>query len=509
MNAQQDIVRTTQAASCSSRKQKLSWWAFWSVFLTYFAGGFQYGYSLGSMNAAAVPIQTALQDYHMMRHNQTMTENELQVTWVSILACFPVGGIIGSFFVNQLRKFEYRKTLAILHSATVLASILLALTYAGRAFELLIVGRLIIGFVTATAGTGIAPLYMVEVSPRHLRGILGALFSISISLGNFMANIFGLQQLLGNSSLWPVLLFLTCVPSILLLMFWYFMAPGPRSLYFAKQNQAATEALLKKLRKTDDVSEELQDLRDEYAKRDAEERVTIKQILTSSNLRKQVWGTSLVTVGHMITGINAVQVYMGQLFVLSGVEASLIPYFAIAATFVLAAANCIGAKLAVKIASRYLLIFGYLTEAISLVLLTITATTQHLATWISYISIVSAVCFNFGFAIGPGANTLTLVSESFPQSARSAAQSLACFLFWFCFTLVIVVWPYLQDAIGGYSYLVFATLAFMFAAHVYVAIPVTKHRTFLEIEESYKRLKLPCHRLRRRHRASQLTNIPV
>ncbi|XP_078487712.1 solute carrier family 2, facilitated glucose transporter member 5-like [Ciona intestinalis] len=282
-----------------------------------------------------------------------------------------------------------------------------------------------------------------------------------------------------------------------------------RSLYFAKQNQAATEALLKKLRKTDDVSEELQDLRDEYAKRDAEERVTIKQILTSSNLRKQVWGTSLVTVGHMITGINAVQVYMGQLFVLSGVESSLIPYFAIAATFVLTAANCIGAKLAVKIASRYLLIFGYLTEAISLVLLTITATTQHLATWISYISIVSAVCFNFGFAIGPGANTLTLVSESFPQSARSAAQSLACFLFWFCFTLVIVVWPYLQDAIGGYSYLVFATLAFMFAAHVYVAIPVTKHRTFLEIEESYKRLKLPCHRLRRRHRASQLTNIPV
>jgi len=51
---------------------------------------------------------------------------------------------------------------------------------------------------------------------------------------------------------------------------------------------------------------------------------------------------------------------------------------------------------------RILLGGGYVIAAFFCILMTISLNLQHLAAWISWISVVSVIGFIVGFAIGPG-----------------------------------------------------------------------------------------------------------
>ena len=51
----------------------------------------------------------------------------------------------------------------------------------------------------------LAPGLINELSPPHLRGVCGTLFSVGIAVGIITANVLGLRFVLGTASLWPFL----------------------------------------------------------------------------------------------------------------------------------------------------------------------------------------------------------------------------------------------------------------------------------------------------------------
>uniref|UniRef100_H2ZMW0 Solute carrier family 2, facilitated glucose transporter member 5 n=1 Tax=Ciona savignyi TaxID=51511 RepID=H2ZMW0_CIOSA len=468
--------------------QKLTWWVMWSLVVTVWAGTFQYGYSLGSVNAAAIPIRTSIEEYHMHRYNTTLTEDQFNVIWVSIVASFPVGGLFGAALVNPLRKYDCVKSMSFLHATTIIGSILFIISKAINSFEVIIAGRLIFGMVSSAAGVGLLPMYVVEVSPRHLRGVFGSLISLFIAVGIFVANTLGLKQVLGNSNLWPLFLSLTCVPSIVFLLLCYFMPRSPRYLFIHFGNAERTERLLKKLRDTNDVSDEINDLKQELIEMNRTPPVSIWQVLSSAQLRRQLTAALVLTSAQQLTGMNGVQIYLNRLYQLSGIEEHIIPYCSIATSGMLVVATISVTFIADKKGRRFYFILGFVIESVSLLVLCITALNQHRAQWIPYIAIMCALCFIIGFAIGPGPITLTCIAESFPQRSRSPALTIASFSLWFSFTLIVVVWSYIQEAIGGYAYLVFSFLALLAALYVYFSVPETKNRSFIEIERSYQQL---------------------
>nr|XP_002127291.1 solute carrier family 2, facilitated glucose transporter member 5 isoform X1 [Ciona intestinalis] len=480
-----------QDSTTTKPKQKLTWWVVWSLFITVMAGTYQYGYSIGSVNAAAIPIRRSVQQYHMNKYNSTLSEGKLQIISVTIVAAFPVGGFLGSCLITNLRQYGYVKSMAALHAITVFGSILLGISKLAQSFEVLIIGRILIGIVSSTAGTGIAPMYIVEVSPKQYRGMFGSLISLFIALGIFIANILGLQEILGTDDLWPVFLSLTCLPSVLFISLCYFMPPSPRRLYLNAGDKTGAENLLKRLRDNDDVTDELDGLDQELKERKKTKQMSLWEIVTSSHLRRQVIAAVVISSCQQLTGMNGVQFYMNELYRLSGIPNAIIPYCAIATAGVLVVATVIVSLAAEKSGRRNFLVAGFGIESVSLLCLSVASVTQSLAPWVPYIAILCALCFIIGFSIGPGPMTLTCVAESFSQSSRSAALTLSCLVLWFSFTLLVVAWPYIQAALGGYAYLVFSVIAALCCIYVYFSIPETKNRSFIEIEHSYKQLKLP------------------
>lgn len=160
--------------------------------------------------------------------------------------------------------------------------------------------------------TGILPLYLNELSPQNLRGLVGTLNQFGIVLGILVTNIAGVPTLLGSDDLWPVLLGIMVLPVIAHLIL-ILGAESPKYLYIACNNKIKTELVLKKLRGHENdllVQNEIQMLENEK-----KEQSTTKQVKWTSFIYNPVYRHPLlIAIGVMISqqfsGINAVRYFI-------------------------------------------------------------------------------------------------------------------------------------------------------------------------------------------------------
>ena len=71
-------------------------------------------------------------------------------------------------------------------------------------YWLLIVGRFVVG-VNAGLNSGLAPMYLTEISPANYRGAIGSLHQLTVTAAILIAQVLGLDALLGRADLWPLL----------------------------------------------------------------------------------------------------------------------------------------------------------------------------------------------------------------------------------------------------------------------------------------------------------------
>ena len=94
-------------------------------------------------------------------------------------------------------------------------------------------------------------MYLSEIPPQNIRGLTGTINALAMCIGNLITNIFGLPILLGRDNLWPFLLGIRLVPSLVHIIGLPFCIESPKHLYITKnQNQKALKAL-EKLRSND------------------------------------------------------------------------------------------------------------------------------------------------------------------------------------------------------------------------------------------------------------------
>ncbi|CAK8671036.1 unnamed protein product [Clavelina lepadiformis] len=159
-----EIVEENNGTSCSnenegcydvtnentSSEQKLTLWVVWSSLLALFSAYFMFGYSAASINEIATPARKAFQEHHLVRYNTTLSEDDLNLIWTITVAAFPVGGILGCFIPNILvKKFGKLRSMLYGHVVVVIASVFLGLTSVFKSFEVIVIGRILIGVVMA------------------------------------------------------------------------------------------------------------------------------------------------------------------------------------------------------------------------------------------------------------------------------------------------------------------------------------------------------------------------
>ena len=164
-------------------------------------------------------------------------EARVKFIWSVAVSITCVGGMMGGAVVGTVADKFGRKGGLLLNNLFVLLTVIFECTAkAAASYELFILGRLMIG-INSGLNAGITPMYLAEISPVHLRGAVGTVYQLIITMSILVAQILGMNKILGTEELWPVLFAMTMVPALFQVITLPFCPETPKFLMFSKEKQ--------------------------------------------------------------------------------------------------------------------------------------------------------------------------------------------------------------------------------------------------------------------------------
>ncbi|KAM9370199.1 solute carrier family 2, facilitated glucose transporter member 5-like [Phaethornis superciliosus] len=446
-----------------------------------FGASFQYGYNVSVINSPAPFMQEFYNQTYYGRNGEYMSSEFQTLLWSLTVSMFPLGGLFGSLMVWPLVNNCGRKgTLLINNIFSIVAAVLMGTSEIAKTFEVIILSRVIMGIYAGLA-SNVVPMFLGELSPKNLRGAIGVVPQLFITVGILSAQILGLNNILGNAEGWPILLGLTGIPSLLQILLLPFFPESPRYLLIQKGNEEQARQALQRLRGCDDVYDEIEEMRREDESEKKEGQFSVLSLFTFRGLRWQLISIIVMMMGQQLSGINAVFYYADRIFQSAGVDTNSVQYVTVS----IGAINVIMTLLAVfiieSLGRRILLLAGFGLCCLSCAVLTLALNLQNTVTWMSYISIVCVIVYIIGHAIGASPIPSVLITEMFLQSSRPAAFMVGGSVHWLSNFTVGLLFLYMEAGLGPYSFLIFCAICLATIIYIFIVVPETKNKTFMEI----------------------------
>ncbi|XP_063798095.1 solute carrier family 2, facilitated glucose transporter member 1 isoform X2 [Pseudophryne corroboree] len=447
-------------------------------------GSLQFGYNTGVINAPQKVIENFYNETWISRYGMPVPEATLTSLWSLSVAIFSVGGMIGSFSVGLfVNRFGRRNSMLMANILAFIAAIFMGFSKMAYSFEMLIIGRLVIGLYCGLT-TGFVPMYVGEVAPTSLRGALGTLHQLGVVVGILIAQIFGLEPIMGNADLWPLLLGCIFVPAILQSAVLPFCPESPRFLLINRNEEDKAKSVLKKLRGTTDVTADLQEMKEESRQMMREKKVTILELFRSPLYRQPIFIAIVLQLSQQLSGINAVFYYSTSIFEKAQVEQPI--YATIGAGIVNTAFTVVSLFVVERAGRRTLHLIGLGGMAFCAILMTVALLLLDRFQEMSYLSMVAIFGFVAFFEIGPGPIPWFIVAELFSQGPRPAAIAVAGLSNWTSNFIVGMGFQYVEKLCGPYVFIIFTVLLIIFFIFTYFKVPETKGRTFDEIASDFR-----------------------
>lgn len=446
-------------------------------------GSLQFGYNTGVINAPEQKLRTFFQNVSFERNGTPLSAGATTMVWSFAVAIFSVGGMIGSFSVGALvDRFGRRKSMLLANILALLGGGLMGLSSLSRSYEMIIIGRLIIGVFCGLC-TGLTPMYIGEISPTAVRGAFGTLHQLGVVIGILVAQIFGLEALLGSDFLWPLLLALTIIPAVVQSIMLPFCPESPRYLLIVLNKEEEARKALERLRGHEDVSDDVQEMKDEGLKMSMEKKVTIIELFRSPVYRQPIVIAIILQLSQQLSGINAVFYYSTGIFAEAGVSQPI--YATIGAGVVNTVFTVVSLFLVERAGRRTLHLIGLAGMAVCALLMTIALALVKTTPALSYLAIVAVLGFVASFELGPGPIPWFIVAELFSQGPRPAAMAVSGFSNWTANFIVGIGFPKLAEVLEAYVFLIFMVLLIVFFIFTFLRVPETKGRTFDDIAQSF------------------------
>ncbi|XP_023555152.1 solute carrier family 2, facilitated glucose transporter member 7 [Octodon degus] len=446
---------------------------------------FQYGYNLSVVNTPHQVLKSFYNQTYFERHGAPLDGTTLLLLWSCTVSMFPLGGLLGSLGVGLLVDRCGRKGALLFNNIfAIVPAILMGVSSVARAFELIIIARVLVGVCAGVAYSAL-PMYLGELAPKDLRGALGTMTEVFVILGVFLAQVLSLQAILGNATGWPVLLAVTGVPAILQLLSLPFFPESPRYTLIQKGEEEATRRALRRLRRGDDVEAELEEMRTEERAERASGPVSLRRLVAQRSLRWQLVSVVVLMAGQQLSGINAINYYADTIYVSAGVDPMQSQYVTVGAGVVNIVMTIISAFAVERLGRRLLLLLGYGICGSACLVLTLALLFQSRVPELSYLGIICVLAYIAGHSIGPSPVPSVVRTELFLQSWRPAAFMVDGFVHWLTNFVVGLVFPSVQAGLGPYCFITFMALCALTAAYTCVVIPETKGKTFVEINRIF------------------------
>jgi MFS transporter, SP family, sugar:H+ symporter len=439
-------------------------------------GGFLFGFDTAVINGAVAALQNAFAASSLL-------------VGIAVSSAL-LGSAVGAFFAGQFADHYGRvKTM-------IVASVFFTISAIGSGIATgigdFIFWRLI-GGVAVGAASVIAPAYIAEVAPAHLRGRLGSLQQLAIVVGIFAALLCDYFIAVGAGSAeasfwfgvdaWRWMFWTEIPPAVLYGVGALRIPESPRYLVARGREPAAALVLAKVV--GGDVEAKVVDIRQTV---NQERKPKLSDLVGRHGLLPIVWVGMGLSVLQQFVGINVIFYYSSVLWRAVGFseQDSLI------ITVITSVTNIITTLVAIAFVDKFgrkpLLILGSIGMTVTLGTLAVVfggasldaAGNPTLTGSNGIIALLAANLYVFCFGFSWGPIVWVMLGEMFNNQIRGAALSIAAAVQWIANFLVSTTFPPLKDLGLGTAYGLYTISA---AISLFFVILLVKETKGKELEE--------------------------
>jgi len=452
-------------------------------------GGFLFGFDSSVVNGAVDAIEGQF-------------DLSASLTGFAVASAL-IGCAVGAYIAGRLADWKGRIP------AMVVGAVLFFISALGAGFAFsvwdLVIWRLVGGLGIGIASV-IAPAYIAEISPKNLRGRLGSLQQLAITLGIFAALLsdalfanaagtasaefwFGLEA-------WRWMFIAGVVPAVVYGLVALKLPESPRFLVL-KNRDDEVRAIFKRLWPTDDVERAIKDMR---AGIEIDEQGSKKGALRGNRfgLKPIVWVGIILSVFQQFVGINVIFYYSTTLWKSVGFAESDSLTISVITSVTNIVVTFIAIALVDRVGRKPILLVGSVGMTVSLATMAIAFSQAVLVdgepmlegAW-GPIALVAANIFVVSFGASWGPVVWVLLGEIFPNRIRARALGIAAAAQWIANFVVTISFPPLASVslVLTYGlYALFAGLSFLF---VWRFIPETRGLSLEEAQTLFVEKKKP------------------
>eukprot|EP00250_Pteridium_aquilinum_P035474 c9477_g1_i1 orf=614-2068(-) len=428
-------------------------------------GPIQFGYCIGYTS----PTQESM-----------IASLDLTTTQFSVFGSLSnIGAMVGALVSGQLADYLGRKGSLVCAAIPNIAG-WLVIAFAEGAWSLY-VGRLLVGFGVGVISFSV-PVYIAEIAPKHLRGLLGTVNQFSVTTGILIA------YLLGIVISWRILAMIGIAPCSLLLIGLLFIPESPRWLAKTGHNDELKAALVALRGKKCDISQELYEIEDGAEALQAQGEVKLRDLLQRQYIRPLIVGVGLLCLQQLV-GVNALLFYASSIFESAGVSAGSLASLALAVLQVVMTG--VSAILMDKAGRRLLLMVSSGGMCVTCFLVGLSYYLQahadsSLQTFVGIMALISLLVYIICFSLGLGAIPWLMMSEVFPSNVKGRAGSLATLVNWFAGWIVTLSFNPMLDWSAPGSFCIFGGICAITLVFVAFRVPETKGKTLEEIQAFFR-----------------------
>src|SRR5215211_2395609 len=425
-------------------------------------GGLLFGYDTGVISGAVLFIQD---DFHLTPFLQGFVVSSLLV-----------GAMVGALGCGPLTD-RFGRRLVILLAAVIFAMGAVAAALAPSA-TFLVGARIVLGLAVGLASV-IVPLYIAEMSPPDIRGLLVALNQLMITVGILLSYL--VNYAFSPSGNWRMMLGLAVVPAVVLFVGMLFLPESPRWLVSQDLTQRA-RGVLERIRGTSSVEDEIRDIEEAESQEEAGWRELLRP-----------WVRPILLVGILLnffgqaSGINTIIYFAPTIFESTGFKdsASILATAGIGVINVLM--TIVGMNLVDRVGRKPLLLSGLVGMALSLGVLGSAFLFASLSGAVSWIAVGCLLVYIASFAVSIGVVIFIIPSEIFPLKVRGSAMGACLLTNWGTNFVITLTFLSLIEAIGEPgTFWLYALVCVAFWLFAYFFIPETKGRSLEEIEKDLR-----------------------
>lgn len=402
-------------------------------------------------------------------------------------AILATGGVVGALLSGLFARFLGRKRSLVfagfLFSALSIWSALLP------PIEILTACRFGLGFAVGIASF-IVPLYLSETAPAGIRGSMGSLFQLMITIGIFLiaaTNVFIARAFHDPQTALPIMFLVIGIFSLVMFFGSFVLPESPRWLMLKGRREQARVVLSKVLNTQEEVKSELDDIENAIK---SDKGAGIGIVFKGYFFKVLLMGVVLQMFQQLV-GINMMIYYAPTIFGYAGMKGLL-------AMLTVPTVNMLFTFPAIRLVEKWgrkkLLYVGSVVMLITMIAAGLAFASIGGITDPSQIGgvpkavlLISVIVYIFGFAVSWGPVAWIICSEVFPLEGREVGMTITTMVNWTFAGLVMGNALSIMRHYGNSSiFFVFAAFCVLSMLFLKLFVPETKGTTLEHIEENLK-----------------------